>query len=98
MQNINIDDLTKRLIPLTYLRRNTGEVLDKLRIEGELLLTKDGRPVAKLSSLEAVSEKRDVATDIKKIRQLAGGFHLGKITPKQINRIIEKSYEKMLSR
>lgn len=103
MQTISdtqISDFTAKLIPLTYFRRRAGEVLEKLPEAGNFILTKDGNPIAKLSVLaeNKVKTEDQITADIRKIRRIAGGLHLGKIAPSQINRIIEKSYEKMLPR
>lgn len=101
MQTIsNIDDLAKRLIPLTYLRRNAGEVLAKLQEMGELVVTRDGKPIARLSSFkETATHKRNIEADLERLRHFAGGLHLGiRLSPKQLNKLIEKSYEKMLPR
>lgn len=99
MNTINIEDLTKRLLPLTYLRRNAGEVLANLPKVGTYILTKDGKPVAKLSVLEKEAKKEDIDSKLKKLRKLAGGFKLGgDLTPEKINKIIDKSYEHLLPR
>ncbi len=92
----DIEELTKRLLPLTYFRRNAGEILEKLEKIGTIILTKDGKPVAKLTSLY---EKNELSKKEKiiKLKKLAGGFHLGKISPKKIRKIIYQRYEKVLS-
>lgn len=94
----NIDKFTKRLLPLTVLRRNAGEVLRKLPSVGTYILTKDGKPVAKLTAISETKErlKDEIKGDIKKIRKLAGGLSLGKLSPEELNRIIDKQYEQVL--
>ncbi len=101
MQTISdIDDLTERLIPLTFFRRNAGEVLAKLQEMGELVVTRDGKPIARLSSIQDTTrQKKNIEADLEKLKRFAGGLHLGiKMSPKQLNKLIEKSYEKMLPR
>lgn len=94
-QLIDIEELTERLFPLTYFRRNAGQIIEKLEKVGTIILTKDGRPVAKLSSLEVKKEfsKRE---KLEKLKKIAGGYHFGKITPRQIKKIIMKQYEQVL--
>lgn len=96
----DIDKLTQRLLPLTVLRRNAGEVLEKLQLVGSYILTKDGKPIAKLSSLTKNKfSERDIEKDLKKLRKLAGGFHLGgNLSPQKINKLLDDRYEKMLPR
>lgn len=99
MQTTNIDDITKRLLPLTVLRRKAGEVLSKLEEVGEMLITKDGKPVAKLSSLTTTKvQKANIDVDLKKLKSITGGYRLGKISPKQIKKIINQQYERVLPR
>lgn len=94
----NIEELPKHLLPLTYLRRNAGKVLAQLNKVGVFIITKDGKPVAKLSTLkEEISEKRNEKDMIKKIKKVIGGFHLGKISPSKIKKIIYQQYERVLS-
>lgn len=93
----SLDDLIDRLLPLTYFRRNAGKVMAKLPMVGTFILTKDGKPVAKLSAVEPKFSKEKVEENLIKLRRLAGGFHLGKdLTPSKINKIIKKSYAKNL--
>lgn len=98
-QSIDIEELTKRLLPLTYFRRNAGEVIKNLEKIGSLILTKDGRPVAKLTSLKEKAEKEqdeDIEENLKKLKKFAGGYHLGKISPRKIKKIIMQQYERVL--
>lgn len=95
----NIDELTKRLLPLTYFRRKAGEVLSRLPQVGSFILTKDGKPVAKLSMLSKEVKKETPEERQAKLKPLIGGFKLGiKLTPKQINKLLDQSYEEMLYR
>ena len=82
-QLIDIEELTKRLLPVTYFRRNAGEIIEKLEKVGTIILTKDGKPVAKLTSLKKKKDF-DVDENLKKLKKIAGGYHLGKISPKKI--------------
>ena len=92
---MDIDELTKRLLPLTYFRRNAGEVIENLQTTGTIILTKDGKPVAKLTSVIQES-KSDEEENLKKIKRFAGGYHFGKISTKQIKKIILSQYDKVL--
>lgn len=93
----NIDYLTKRLLPLTVLRRKAGEVLAKLPEVGSYLVTKDGKPVAKLSALSTQEHKETVKERLERLKPLIGGFKLGiSMTPKQMNKLLDKRYEEML--
>ena len=95
----SLEEFTKRLLPLTYFRRNAGEVIEKLEKVGTIILTKDGKPVAKLSPLtEKIKKTQDknIEENLKKVRKFAGGYHLGPISPKKIKKIIMQQYEKVL--
>ncbi|OGK24404.1 hypothetical protein A3A46_01120 [Candidatus Roizmanbacteria bacterium RIFCSPLOWO2_01_FULL_37_13] len=94
-QLIDIEELTKRLLPVTYFRRNAGEIIEKLEKVGTIILTKDGKPVAKLTSLKKKKDF-DVDENLKKLKKIAGGYHLGKISPKKIKKIIMQQYESVL--
>ena len=95
----NIDELTKRLLPLTVLRRKAGEVLAKLPEVGSYLVTKDGKPVAKLSALVTIEHKETVKERLTRLKPLIGGIKLGiGMTPKQLNKLLDKRYEEMLPR
>jgi len=99
LNTTQLADFTQRLVPLTYFRRNAGEVLDKLSRYGNFVLTKDGQPVAKLSFFtnKAVSSRRQIEADLKKVKKLAGGFRLGgDLTPEKINQILDDRYAEML--
>ncbi len=94
-QFFDIEELSKKLLPLTYFRRNAGEVIEKLKTTGTIILTKDGKPVAKLTPLEKEAES-DEEENLKKIKRFAGGYHFGKISTKQIKKIILSQYDKVL--
>ena len=100
MDNLQtIEDFSKRLLPLTYFRRNAGKVMAKLPKAGTFILTKDGKPVAKLSTIRENVYGGDIEENIKKLKKLAGGFRLGKgLAPSKINKIIDESYAKNLLR
>ncbi|MBM3284124.1 hypothetical protein FJY90_07865 [Candidatus Gottesmanbacteria bacterium] len=95
----NLDDFTQRLLPLTVLRRKAGEVLARLERVKVFVVTKDGKPVAKLSALNERADKETTKEKLARLKPLIGGFRL-RIgwTPKQLNRLVEESYEKMLPR
>jgi len=46
-----LDELTKKLIPITELRRNAGSILNKLPVAGSFVLTKSGKPIAELVAI-----------------------------------------------
>ena len=80
------------------LRRNTGQVLDKLPQYGNIIITKDGRPVAELV---AISPDRLLTSSqrVDKVKTLLGGFKLGiKLTPEQLNKDYDEIYDEMLPR
>ncbi|MBM3282698.1 hypothetical protein FJY90_00455 [Candidatus Gottesmanbacteria bacterium] len=95
----NLDDFTQRLLPLTVLRRKAGEVLAKLQEVKVYVVTKDGKPVAKLSALNEPAVVETTKERLARLRSLIGGFRLRiGLTPRQLNKLIEESYEKMLPR
>lgn len=100
MDNLQtIEDFSKRLLPLTYFRRNAGKVMARLPKVGTFILTKDGKPVAKLSILTEETKEENVEKNIAKLKSLAGGFKLGKgMSPAQINKLLDARYAEMLPR
>lgn len=94
-----IDDFAKKLLPLTYFRRNAGKVMAKLPKVGTFILTKDGKPVAKLSMLKDETKEENIEKNIAKLKSLAGGFKLGKgMSPAKINKLLDARYAEMLPR
>lgn len=90
-----ISELTDRLIPLTYFRRNAGKIFATLSQKGSLVLTKGGQPIAALVQLS--SAKTTPVDYTQTIKNLAGGIKTKtKLTPNKINQIISNSYEKLL--
>lgn len=57
MNKTDIKEITKRLLPITELRRNAGAILDKLPEVGSFILTKSGKPVAEILALEETKKK-----------------------------------------
>lgn len=56
----NITIPTDKMIPLTYARRNLGELVRRLKVEGELYLMRSSKVAAKLSLPEMLrSEERE---------------------------------------
>lgn len=97
MQQTDINDFTQRLLPLTVFRRNAGMVLEKLKGSGELIITKDGKPIARLSSLETEDTNENTEKKLTRLRKLAGGLRFKKqLSPQDINRKLDKRHEKML--
>lgn len=94
------EDFTQRLVPLTYFRRNAGAVLRKLSLHKSLILTKDGQPIAEISSFKKnkkISTQDQIEADLKKLKSLSGGFKLGgNLTPEKINQILDDRYAEML--
>ena len=90
---------TPMLIPLTDLRRHAGKIFNQLPQLKLFIILKDGRPVGKITPMEESLPKSSLKDDLKKIRQLAGGFRLGiNLTPKQMNEDYDKMYDQMLPR
>jgi len=59
-------DFTNSLMPLTFFRRRAGEALEKLGEEGILILTKDGKPIAKITPMEEKTTEIDFEKIAKK--------------------------------
>ena len=53
LSNVDIAEFNKQIVPLTYFRRNAGEVFDRLARVSQLIITKGGKPVAIISNLVA---------------------------------------------
>lgn len=100
MDNLQtIEDFSKRLLPLTYFRRNAGKVMARLPKAGTFILTKDGKPVASLNVLKDETKEEEIAKNIAKLKSLAGGFKLGKgMSPAKINKLLDARYAEMLPR
>jgi len=56
ISNVDIAEFNNQTVPLTYFRRNAGEVFDRLARTSQLIITKGGKPVAIISNL-AVTPK-----------------------------------------
>ncbi len=96
--NVNIEDIMQKILPLTVFRRKAGEVLKKLPQVGTFLITKDGKPVAKLCALDTSESYITSQQKVQKAKSLIGGFDLGiRQSPEKLNKLIDKNYEKMLS-
>lgn len=77
ISNADITEFNNQIVPLTYFRRNAGEVFDKLAKVRQLVITKGGKPVAIISNLVAPAKSQQgiIATagiwknrqDVKKI-------------------------------
>lgn len=94
-----IDDFAKRLLPLTYFRRNAGTVLDSLEKGKAFILTRGGRPFAKISLLADFKKELTREEKLRKLKKAIGGFRLGRgMTPSQMNKLLDKRYAEMLPR
>lgn len=91
-----LDQFTKQLLPITFLRRKAGLVLKKLENVGTLILTKDGKPVAKIIAIDKKPHDMTKQERLEAVKKAAGGFHLGQLTPRQIKKIIMKQYDRVL--
>lgn len=58
LQTFDINEFNNRIVPLTYFRRNAGEVFGRLSQIKQLLITKDGVPLAIISDLSAPSNTK----------------------------------------
>lgn len=77
ISHADIAEFNNQIVPLTYFRRNAGEVFDRLAKVRQLVITKGGKPVAVISNLVATTKSQQgiIATagtwknrqDIKKI-------------------------------
>lgn len=96
---ININDLSKHLLTMTELRRRPGEVFQKLPQIGMYIVWKNGEEIGRIFPPEEKQEATSFQDNARKVRLLAGKFNFGKgLTPSQINKLLDKSYEKMLPR
>jgi len=90
---------------MKQLREDFSSVKEKLEKGEELMLIYRSQPLAKITSLmeepfgkKAKTKKKAKKKDYSKIiEKLAGGFELGDWTPEQLNKLLDKRYEKMLS-
>lgn len=96
---LNVNEITKRLLPLTLFRRRAGDVLKNLSQVKMYVITKDGKPVAKLTALDEPVSEETKHQRLAKLKSLSGGFRLGKgMSPSQIDKLLDKRYEQMLPR
>jgi len=58
LATFDINEFNSRTIPLTYFRRNAGEVFDRLSKSKQLIITKDGKPLAIITGLSTTSNPR----------------------------------------
>jgi len=58
ISNVDIAEFNNQIVPLTYFRRNAGEVFDKLAKVSQLIITKGGRPVAIISNLVTTTKSK----------------------------------------
>jgi len=73
-------------------------VFKRLSEIGEFIVTKDGKPIARLSSLKISKDVESISEKLKKLHKLAGGLKIKKHpNPKDITRILNNRHEKMLS-
>ncbi len=72
LQTFDINEFNNRIVPLTYFRRNAGEVFDKLSSLGQLIIIKDGQPIARLSSIPSSLDWRNLEAKINISRSFVG--------------------------
>lgn len=85
---------TDRLVPISELRRYAGEYLDRLPQAKMYIITRSGRPFARLAFLDADSVVSNSKGKLVNFFRAAGGLHLKKhLSPLQINKILDKNYE-----
>jgi len=58
LNTFDINEFNNRIVPLTYFRRNAGVVFDRLSQIKQLLITKDGIPLAIISDLSTPSNSK----------------------------------------
>ena len=95
---INLEQVIEKILPITELRRNPGGVFRRLPEVKGFIITKGGKPVGKLYPMENKSGSSTIQENLKKLKAVVGGFDLKiSLSPRQINEIIDRSYEEMLS-
>jgi hypothetical protein len=58
LSTFDINEFNNQIIPLTYFRRNAGQVFERLARTKQLLITKDGVPLAIISDLSTPSASK----------------------------------------
>lgn len=56
--SFDINEFNNRIVPLTYFRRNAGEVFERLSKSKQLIITKDGKPLAIISDLSTTPNSK----------------------------------------
>lgn len=98
VQPLDTNQITQRILPATMLRRNIGRILDQLPQSGNMIITKDGRPVAELTAISP-DKLLTFSQRVDKVKTLLGGFKLGILqTPEQLTKDYDKTYDEMLPR
>ncbi len=55
LSTFDINEFNNQTVPLTYFRRNAGQVFTRLSQTSQLIITKDGKPLAIISNLSTPS-------------------------------------------
>lgn len=58
LSTFDINEFNSQTVPLTYFRRNAGEVFARLSQTKQLIITKDGKPLAIISNLSTPSSSK----------------------------------------
>lgn len=69
---MDIANVANQMIPLTYFRRNAGEVFEKLSFLGQLIILKDGQPIATLNSLPQSFDWQGFRQKVERARSFTG--------------------------
>lgn len=64
ISSVSVADIANQMVPLTYFRRNAGDVLAKLANAGQLIIIKDGKPVATLTAVSSVVQGHMIPWDM----------------------------------
>ncbi len=58
LNTFDIEEFNNRIVALTYFRRNAGKVFERLSQTKQLIITKDGKPLAIISDMPTTSDSK----------------------------------------
>lgn len=91
------------IISVKQLRENFGQIKEGIENGLSYLLIYRSQPLAEIRPVERkkqfeLTREERIRRNVKKVRKLAGGLKLGKgLAPKEMNRLYDQTYEKLLS-
>lgn len=83
-----MDTNQTQLVSITDFRRNAGAYIRKAV---PISIIKDSQVVG--TYIPASKVQKSVAENLKKFDSLVGGYNLGNLSPAELNKIFESSYE-----